>query len=168
MTAQITALEAEKATLTTSVETIQADLTAANTQLAALTEEVSELNENAQSIQSSLDDANTQIVALEIDKADLQAYVDTLTSSPGFNWLVGQKCTVRYDVINVRSGPGMDYEIIAHMHKGDRVTIMERCVGSTGKDWYKVNADGWIGWISSGLVELDDLYKGTVNGFPIP
>ena len=51
---------------------------------------------------------------------------------------------------------------------GDVYTVLDRQMGNTGKDWYKVRlGDGRYGWISSGLVTIDGNSEGTAYGVPI-
>ena len=53
-----------------------------------------------------------------------------------------EKGTLTGDYVNVRSGPGTQYESVRTTRKGDRVTILHK-VTINGKDWGCM-ADGWI------------------------
>lgn len=53
-----------------------------------------------------------------------------------------EKGTLTGDYVNVRSGPGTQYEAIRTTRKGDRVTILHK-VTINGKDW-GCTSDGWI------------------------
>lgn len=67
-----------------------------------------------------------------------------------------------YQTINVRSGPGTQFEIVGQLAQGDSVPV-------TGRDveiarWYLVTlVDGQEGWVSSYTVSLD----GDVENLPI-
>lgn len=54
--------------------------------------------------------------------------------------------TVTGNSVNVRSGPGVNFPVVAKVNKGVRVTLRETAFG-----WYRVtfkNTDGWIaGWL---------------------
>lgn len=80
---------------------------------------------------------------------------------------VGRTCAVWVDSGRARSGPGTQYEQVAYINYGDRLLVLGRRLGNTGKDWYKVCIDGQECWISSGLVTVDGNSSGTVNGVPI-
>lgn len=52
--------------------------------------------------------------------------------------------------VNIRKGPGKEYDSIGNLDKGDVVTYL----GSSKKDyrgvtWYKVKVGGREGWVSS-------------------
>lgn len=77
-------------------------------------------------------------------------YSSTQTSS----WPVGTTCRVHSSSGNARSGPGTNYQQIGYVNQGQEFTILEVRMGTTGKDWYKVNGYFGTGWISSGLVTV--------------
>lgn len=80
---------------------------------------------------------------------------------------IGRTCVVWVESGNARYGAGTQYDFARYVHEGEVLTILDSRVGSTGKDWYKVNIDGTICWLSSGLVTLDGNSEGTINGVPI-
>jgi len=51
--------------------------------------------------------------------------------------------------VRIRSGPGLDHSILTHAGRGDIVVIIER----TSDEWYKVNFNGTVGYISVPLLE---------------
>jgi hypothetical protein len=60
---------------------------------------------------------------------------------------VSGTATVTADNVNVRSGPGVNFPVVAKVSKGTKVTLREIAFG-----WYRVtlpdNRDGWIaGWL---------------------
>ncbi len=71
--------------------------------------------------------------------------VTEVTGAPGITTGV-----VVGSVVNVRSGPGLNYSVIAQVRKGDEVTIL----GVEGS-WYRVRlTDGTVGYIFSNLVKV--------------
>ena len=53
---------------------------------------------------------------------------------------------VAFDTLNVRGGPGTDYEIVAKVYRGDRLTIEGRDQAGT---WFEVAIpDSGSGWVS--------------------
>jgi len=46
--------------------------------------------------------------------------------------------------VRIRSGPGLDYDVLTHVSNGDIVIIIER----TNSEWHKVNFFGTVGYIS--------------------
>lgn len=60
---------------------------------------------------------------------------------------------VTLGALNVRSGPGMEYEVITHLFEGQKVTLLGR-TPSTG--WVKVRLPaGSEGWIATHLLTLN-------------
>lgn len=56
--------------------------------------------------------------------------------------------TIQTNGLNVRNGPGLDYDTIGTINKGQRVTII-----STRNSWYKIRlSDQKFGWVASWLV----------------
>lgn len=56
---------------------------------------------------------------------------------------------------NLRTGPGLDYDDIGTMHKGDTATFLgNTSVDERGVTWYYVNFNGDIGWVSSRYTKL--------------
>lgn len=59
----------------------------------------------------------------------------------------------------VRSGPGIDYEDITDMKRGDTALYLEESKKANGVTWYKIkffkNNREYIGWVSSKYSELD-------------
>lgn len=57
--------------------------------------------------------------------------------------------TVSASVLNIRSGPGLDNSVISTVRNGTRVVILEKST----EDWYQINYDGTIGYVSSEYLE---------------
>ena len=51
---------------------------------------------------------------------------------------------------HVRKGPGLKYKSIGVLHKGDETRYLGKIsTDSRGVDWYKVDWNGKVGWVSS-------------------
>lgn len=53
---------------------------------------------------------------------------------------------------NLRSYPSTEVEVLAKIPNGTSVTILSEETNSAGQVWYKVQVDGKIGWLYSGLL----------------
>ncbi|MBQ8655012.1 MAG: SH3 domain-containing protein [Clostridia bacterium] len=97
----------------------------------------------------------------------IQSYNYVSTPIPSF-YTVGRYCDVWLQKGGSgRSGPGTEYSEVTKIKNGDVLLILDSQMGSTGKDWFKVNRNGEVFWVSSGLVTLDGHSDGFVNGVPI-
>jgi Tol biopolymer transport system component/uncharacterized protein YraI len=68
-------------------------------------------------------------------------------------WADGPQATPTVPALNVRQGPGVVYQVIGALQKGDTVSV-------TGRDaagaWYQVTlSDGRIGWLSAALAQVN-------------
>lgn len=52
--------------------------------------------------------------------------------------------------LNLRTGPGNQYRIIASVETGDSVEILSR-----GDDWIEINAEGKTGWVPEGYLQSE-------------
>lgn len=58
--------------------------------------------------------------------------------------------TIEYTTVNVRSGPGLEYEVIHQVHKGESYTVLAQ-----ENNWLKIQLkDQQIGWVADWLVKL--------------
>lgn len=58
--------------------------------------------------------------------------------------------TVNADTLNVRSGPGLDQEIIGQIHKTEKYKVLEE-----QNNWYKIKTQNdKEGWVASWLVQF--------------
>ncbi len=77
--------------------------------------------------------------------------------------------TVSAEALNIRSGPGVSYEIIGQVYGGDQLVVIAR--GESG-DWLKVLQDSQEGWVSVSYVQttgkLDLLPVATALPPPTP
>ncbi len=61
---------------------------------------------------------------------------------------------VRKGEVNIRSGPGKEYGVVAIMLRGDELlNLYEKKKDKHGKTWMKVRAVDQNGWIRSDLVK---------------
>jgi formylglycine-generating enzyme required for sulfatase activity/serine/threonine protein kinase len=68
---------------------------------------------------------------------------------------------VQAEVLNVRGGPGTEYDVLGQVEQGDQLEIVTR---TEGGDWLQVRlTDGKEGWVSVQLVEVG----GGVTGIPV-
>jgi uncharacterized protein YgiM (DUF1202 family) len=96
-------------------------------------------------------------VLLDGDAADLPIVV---VNTPSVN--SGDAPTVTaYGRVNVRGGPGMDFEIVGQLDIDDSATIVGRSDGEN--DWLYVEADELKGWVAYFTVSI----QGSLNNLPI-
>ena len=72
--------------------------------------------------------------------------------------MMSATATVTADNLNVRSGPGLDYDVVAVISEGSSYPALGR---NDDGSWVEIDADGTIGWVSAEWVEVapsvDDL-----------
>ncbi len=77
----------------------------------------------------------------------------------------GSVATVSEARTNLRRGPGTDYDLVARLSAGDRVTLVAR-----HDDWFRIQtANGTTGWVSGDLIDAAPAaVRGlrTTNDFP--
>ena len=56
----------------------------------------------------------------------------------------GTACTVKADVVNVRSGAGTDNPVTSTLTRGTAVTIVATKTGSDGRTWGQLASGGWV------------------------
>ena len=64
-----------------------------------------------------------------------------------------QVCTVTAEHLNLRIGPGMEWESIAILNNGETVTILSETTQDS--NWIKVHAGGRKGWINKNYCEQE-------------
>ena len=64
-----------------------------------------------------------------------------------------EQYVVNSKTLNLRSGPGKEYEIIATLSMGDAVTLIEK----NDNGWWSVDFDGRQGYVFSSLLKIDPL-----------
>ncbi|MBD2871964.1 N-acetylmuramoyl-L-alanine amidase [Paenibacillus arenilitoris] len=69
------------------------------------------------------------------------------------------RATVLADTLRIRSGAGLDHEIVGFLTKGDAVTIIDNRAG-----WARIQiADGQSGWISERYIEKGEKHTPAVS-----
>ena len=78
-------------------------------------------------------------------------YIKVTSSSSSSNSTSSSKTgTITADSLNVRSGAGTKYSVIASLSKGSKVTIT-----STKGDWHKIKmSNGKTGWVSADYIKI--------------
>lgn len=61
---------------------------------------------------------------------------------------------VETDKLNIRSGPGLSYEVIASLNKDEKVDVL-----STSGNWLEIKAGNKTGWIASWFTSSSDVNK---------
>jgi len=75
------------------------------------------------------------------------------------------KAVVKGSEVNIRSGPGTNYNVVSSANQGDTLQLVD-----SAKDWYKVKTDkGGMGWVVAWLVEVDrpQTGKGQSSSTPV-
>ncbi len=72
------------------------------------------------------------------------------------------------DALNIRSGPGMEYDKIGTAYNGNRYYYLGEEKASDGKLWYKINAFSTTGWLSASFAELDEISASEIDGLVNP
>ena len=63
----------------------------------------------------------------------------------------GDTATLIGDGVNLRSGPGLNYEVLGSFPEGEEVLIIDR----SNPEWYAVMIEGHRGFIHSSYLRLD-------------
>ncbi|MBD3307008.1 DUF1566 domain-containing protein [candidate division KSB3 bacterium] len=75
--------------------------------------------------------------------AKVMALAIILIGIGGSMRLEAETLTVTTDYLNVRSGPGRTYEVVAGVHQDEQFEILQAQDG-----WYQISVEGTIGWVS--------------------
>ncbi len=67
--------------------------------------------------------------------------------------------------LNIRSGPGKEYEKVTYANNGDVGTIIDEATATDGTIWYKMNINGSVGWGSSNYIAVTVTEYGTDETF---
>jgi hypothetical protein len=62
------------------------------------------------------------------------------------NGLGAGVAVVTTDVLNLRAAPGLDAAVVATLAEGDRVAVLAGPTPADGFAWFRVDADGVVGW----------------------
>lgn len=86
--------------------------------------------------------AKHYLIPISTGNSSIQAESNTQSHTAS-----GDKLTVNASSVNIRSGPGLDYAVIAGTSSGETFTVAER-----SDDWVKITlANGNTGWIAAWL-----------------
>lgn len=72
-------------------------------------------------------------------------------AAPSVTQASGKVAVVTSDTLNVRSGPGTNYNIAGKVKKGDRLNVL-----SQSGDWVKVQNGNVTGWVANWLVSIQN------------
>ncbi|MFN2202925.1 MAG: PA14 domain-containing protein [Caldilineaceae bacterium] len=101
---------------------------------------------------------STEIVVKSIQPADDTDIQPAATPVPD---ITTPQAIIRFESVNVRSGPGLEYAVIGARSFGESCDIVGRDAASA---WWQIRcADGLIGWISADVVRV----AGSVAGVPV-
>lgn len=53
-------------------------------------------------------------------------------------------CTISGDNVNVRSGPGEDFDVVGSVNSGQNMAITGQTQTADGLTWYQVDSGGWV------------------------
>jgi N-acetylmuramoyl-L-alanine amidase len=67
--------------------------------------------------------------------------------------------TITGSVVNIRSGPGINYEIAGNLYQNTKVEVLEK-----NNDWVKIKTSSLTGWVSSSLINIDAVKQVRVTG----
>ncbi|WP_156029952.1 SH3 domain-containing protein [Rossellomorea vietnamensis] len=73
----------------------------------------------------------------------MQPFMDQAQAETG-------KVTISVSTLNVRTGPGLSFPVLATVHRGEEYKIVD-----TQQDWYKVETNSGDGWVADWLVTVD-------------
>lgn len=80
-----------------------------------------------------------------------------LLGAPSISWAMGE-ITVNTNILNVRSGPGLDQEVIGQINKSEKYKVIEE-----QNSWYKIKlVDNKEGWVASWLVQFQQ-HSGSIK-----
>jgi uncharacterized protein YgiM (DUF1202 family) len=81
----------------------------------------------------------------------------------GGQFSAGDAVQVATDDLNLRSGAGLSYDVLAVLSNGDGAVVVDGPVANDGYDWYQINLDsGGGGWVAGDFLQLN---SGTPGGF---
>jgi len=66
---------------------------------------------------------------------------------------------IKGSVVNIRSGPGTNYQIVGTVYQGTQVTVSQQ-----QGDWYKITIGNTTGWVNGSYITVQAAAKVTVTG----
>jgi uncharacterized protein YgiM (DUF1202 family) len=79
-------------------------------------------------------------------------------ATPGVNqtFSEGDVVSVNTDAINLRTGPGTDFDVVAVMPNGTVLQILDGPTTTDGYTWYQVTSTAGVGWCADEFLALSD------------
>ncbi|MFN8592172.1 MAG: SH3 domain-containing protein [Thermomicrobiales bacterium] len=74
---------------------------------------------------------------------------------PPPEWLPGMHVITNEEDANLRSGPGLDFDIVTDVASGEPLTVLEGPTTNNRIIWYKVQGSSLDGWIAGRLLRRD-------------
>lgn len=68
---------------------------------------------------------------------------------------VGNICYIAAESARVRSGAGIEHEVVGTVMQGERYEVQGILPASNGKLWYQIRKDGELCWVSSGVCTVE-------------
>lgn len=101
-----------------------------------------------------------EVVEVEVEEGDVSFATFRL-----FAGAVAEVYTTEGDRLNLRSGPGLRFDIIGRMANGERVTLIEGPRKQDGLGWWRIRtADGTEGWAVERVDEEQTLQMALIVG----
>jgi uncharacterized protein YraI len=72
----------------------------------------------------------------------------------GGDFSPGDEVVVDTDALNLRSGPGLDEDVLAVLYTGDSMVVEDGPESADGYDWYQVDTEEGIGWVAGTYLAL--------------
>lgn len=89
----------------------------------------------------------------------LLLFICSIVFLSGIDQAGAMSATVTGSVVNIRSGPGSDYEITGTVYQDTEVVILDQ-----KGEWYQVKIGSVTGWIHNSLLQMDQEVLLTVTG----
>jgi uncharacterized protein YgiM (DUF1202 family) len=80
----------------------------------------------------------------------------TATDAPNRDFNIGDHVVVNTDVLNLRTGPGSGYDVIATMPSGTKGVVLDGPVPANGFTWWQLDTGYGAGWAAGQYLKLDE------------
>ena len=94
--------------------------------------------------------------AVPVDETPLPVYVSDYQEDISRFTYIGEipaEAVVVRPVVNLRNGPGVDFDVVQRMFDGDALSVLGR---TADDDWLRVRLpDGQIGWVNASLLQIN-------------
>jgi branched-chain amino acid transport system substrate-binding protein len=116
---------------------------------------VTELGEFGAPVAIARFEGTNRLPLFDIADATPTVTLPTATATPD-----GVYVTVTRAVQNVRTGPGLEYDILGQLQEGETAEVIGATIDFT---WVAINFRGTIGWLSRGILDI----TGDTNSIPV-